>query len=479
MPVNRGVAACCSFLLLSLLLLPGIHAGSGTITEPRETPADEGDHFPCGIEWWWLYTTLTLEDGRQWDVCIMFFYQMNWSQDHWSSTDGFSYIRIECWDRHTGNYYDCLHADSHPGPFHHEKNCVNLSYYNSTFRGLYPYYTVFINDDVNNITMSIYFNASAPPHYIGQEAVNGTIPCGSGTFHYWLMPLGRVAGRLTFQGQSENVTGIGYMEHQFADAHFYDTFFRGLGLQNVVKAGTLYCELSKWIFMQYLQNGLIDWTFYHSSTDSIVGYDWIWIGFPCGWSMILFRATALTVKDGPSAALLIVTDGTSYWEFGDITTRILRDQYLGDRDAYLPMDFEINAGKGSMKLQVFFRSTTNITKMYFKTGPFELGNFLVAGVANATVEQNGHITTLSDGRGTNTPMRFIPSRVKYMSTDVDWIFPPEGLGIIISGRNHYLHIDYTTKFMILPSFSVKFTVRPSPDCPPLWRNILMRLYGSS
>jgi predicted secreted hydrolase len=462
-------------VLVVVMFVPVQSASVVLLQEPALTPDEEGDHFPCGVEWWWLYTTLTLEDGSQWDTCIMFYYEMNWSTDHWSSTDGFSYIRIESWDRLTGKYYDFLQSDPHPGPFHHGKGMVNLSYDNSTFQGLYPDYAVYCNDDVNGISLSLGFNARAPPHYIGQEAVNGTLPCGTGTFHYWLMPVGMVVGTLTFQGRTQNVTGIGYMEHQFADTHFFDDFFRGQGPLNVLKVGNLYRELSKWVFAEYLSNGLIDWTFLHSSTDSIVGYDWIWIGFPSGWGMILFRMTAWTVEDGPSFGFLIVTNGTSYWEFGDITTRILRDEYLGDRDAYLPMDFAIDAGKGSMTVHVDFKSTTDITKMYFKTGPFELGNFLVAGIANATVVQNGQKFTLTDGKGTNTPCRFIPKNIKYMSTDIDWILPPDGLGWIISGRNHYLHFEYQTKIQIKPYFDVDFSMKPSQDCPGIWRNLLYRL----
>ena len=47
------------------------------------TSEDEGDHFPCGCEYWWLYTMLTLDDGRQLDFCAQFFYKMNWTGNQW------------------------------------------------------------------------------------------------------------------------------------------------------------------------------------------------------------------------------------------------------------------------------------------------------------------------------------------------------------------------------------------------------------
>ena len=194
--------------------------------------------------------------------------------------------------------------------------------------------------------------------------------------------------------------------------------------------------------------------------------------------MILYRITALATDDGPSIGMLIVTDGTTYWEFADITTKVLRSSYLGDRDMYLPMDFEISAGKGPMKIHAFFQSTTDITRMYFKAGPFELGNFLVAGVANATIEQNGHSITLENGKGTNTPMRFIPQHIKHISNNIDWIVPPQGLGIILSGSNHYLYVEVVIKMQIEPVFDFEFTIRPSPNCPAGWKYLLSRIYGT-
>ena len=116
-------------------------------------PDIEGDHFPCGVEYWWLYTILNLEDGRQWDMCAQFFYVMNWTGSNWSETDGISYIRIQSWDRETGEYFDCFYESKHPGVFQHKKNMVDLKYYNSTMKGLYPNYTAHFDDDINNIIL--------------------------------------------------------------------------------------------------------------------------------------------------------------------------------------------------------------------------------------------------------------------------------------------------------------------------------------
>ena len=78
--------------ILVFLLFLGIAIQPITSIKIYDFPPEiEGDHFPCGVEYWWLYTMLTLEDGRQWDMCAQFFYVMNWTGTNWSETEGVSY----------------------------------------------------------------------------------------------------------------------------------------------------------------------------------------------------------------------------------------------------------------------------------------------------------------------------------------------------------------------------------------------------
>jgi len=446
-----------------------------SLPDKIQTPEDEGDHFPTGIEWWWLYTTLTLEDGRQWDLCIQFLYQMNWSTNQWSTTDGVSYLRIQSWDRQTATYYDNLRIEKHPGPFHHEKNKINLSYFNSTYHGLYPHYSAYLQDDRNDIMLTMEFEAISRPHYFAEESVKGTVPWGTGTFQYWIMPLGHVTGILTLHGEEYPVTGIGYTEHMVADTHLIGSLFRGLGLRNLCEVGSLYASLAKWTLVENLQNGIPLLDFLHTSTGSFFGYDWIWAGFDNGWSMVLCRLSAFNIDDGPSLALLILTNGDTYWELADVTTKVTRNSYLGDRDIYLPLDFEITAEKDDMKFTMCFTSTTEITRMYIKQGVIELGNFLVAGEAKGTVSLDGYSVPL-EGKGTNTPLRYIPRYIKHLSNNIDLVIPPKGLGVIFSGRNHYLHVEVILKILLKPSVDIQLQLNPSPQSPSVIQNILTRLH---
>ena len=161
------------------------------------SPEVEGDHFPCGVEYWWLYTMLTLEDGRQWDMCTQFFYVMNWTGSSWSDEDGISYVRIQSWDRESGEYYDCFREACHPGPFSHKKNMVDLEYYNSTMQGTYPDYTAHFEDDINGFTLNVDVHAIAQPYQHLGSIVNGRIPLGTGTFSYWSIPYLEITGNIT------------------------------------------------------------------------------------------------------------------------------------------------------------------------------------------------------------------------------------------------------------------------------------------
>ncbi|MCX6666384.1 MAG: hypothetical protein NT038_10090 [Euryarchaeota archaeon] len=429
---------------------------------PTMTPEDEGDHFPCGCEWWWLYTMCTLEDGSEWDICIQFLYQMNWTKTQWSSTDGVSYLRIQSWDRHTGDLFTSMHINTHPRSFHHEKEKVNLTYYDSTMTGVYPNYTAFIHDDTNNISMTVEITATAAPYLAGTESVGGVIPWGTGSFQYWTLPLVTLYGTLTKKNVSSSVTGIGYMEHFFGDAHLFDTFLRTKSLRDLLQLYSLYSSFEKWILKENLKNGLISLNSLDTSTDNFVGYDWIWTGFDNGWSMILYRLSAFTVNDGQSLGVIVISDGNSSWEFGDLYIKVLREAYLKERDMYLPMDFEIIARKDAKEFHVVFNSTTNVTTMYFKKGFFEFGNFLVAGEAHGYFKDNDTLIPLT-GKGTNTPLRYIPRFIKHISSNIELILPPKGMGIFLQKVTHYFGIKISFKLLLRPIFTLSFSITPSPS----------------
>lgn len=400
-------------------------------------PEVEGDHFPCGVEYWWLYTMLTLEDGSQWDMCAQFFYVMNWTGQNWSKTEGVSYLRIQSWNRDNGKYFDYFKESNHPGELQHKKNMIDLKYYNSTLEGLYPNYTAHFDDNENNIILNVNAQAVSPPYQHLNSVVNGTIPLGAGIFSYWSIPRLELSGNITINGVIYNVTGVGYHEHLFGDRPIDGTFnFRFSSIKELINLNFLYLSILKWM----LQPKTISW-FYkmnkpHISVDNIRGYDWIWSTFENGWSMIFVRLRLgypFSFTEGPTYGVLILTDGNNLWEFSEVYIKITEDVFIEEKGIYVPLDFKILGLLDDKKFLLSFNSTSDFTELYNKFTQIKTsdgGLFLAAGETTGYFE-NGEDIILLKGKGTNTPYLLFPL-LGFRSLEVQLILPPDGFGFIIN-----------------------------------------------
>ncbi|MFE3845532.1 hypothetical protein ACFL1L_01555 [Thermoplasmatota archaeon] len=425
-----------SILVFSLFL--GIAIQPITSKKIYDFPPEiEGDHFPCGVEYWWLYTMLTLEDGSQWDMCAQFFYVMNWTGSNWSETEGVSYLRIQSWNRETGKYYDYFQESNHPGALQHKKDIIDLKYHNSTLNGLYPDYSAHFEDDINNIILNVDAHAVSPPYQHLNSIVNGTIPLGTGIFSYWSIPRLELTGNISINGSIYNVTGIGYHEHLFGDRPIDGTFnFRFSSIKELINLNFLYLSILKWM----LQPKTISWLYKmhmpHVSVDNIRGYDWIWSTFDNGWSMILVRLRLgypFSFTEGPTYSVLILTDGVELWEFSEVIIKITEDVYLEESGIYVPLDFKILGLLDDKKLFLSFNSTSDFTELYNKFTQIKTsdgGLFLAAGETTGYFE-NGEDIELLSGKGTNTPYILFPL-LGYRSLEVQLLLPPDGFGFIIN-----------------------------------------------
>ncbi len=400
-------------------------------------PEVEGDHFPCGVEYWWLYTMLTLENGSQWDMCAQFFYVMNWTGTNWSNTEGVSYLRIQSWNRETGKYYDYFKEGHHPGEFKHKKDIIDLRYYNSTLKGLYPYYIAYFDDNINNIILNVSAQAVSPAYQHLNSIVNGTIPLGTGIFNYWSIPRLELMGNISINGTICNVTGVGYHEHLFGDRPIDGTFnFRFSSIKELININFLYLSILKWM----LQPKTISWLYKiqnpHISIDNIRGYDWIWSTFDNGWSMILVRLRLgypFSFTEGPTYSILILTDGEEVWEFSEVIIKITEDSYIEENGIYIPLDFKILGLLDDKKLFLSFNSTSDYTQLYNKFTQIKTsdgGLFLAAGETTGYFE-NGEDIELLRGKGTNTPYILFPL-LGYRFLEVQLFLPPDDFGFIIN-----------------------------------------------
>ncbi|MCK4996512.1 MAG: hypothetical protein KAR55_06450, partial [Thermoplasmatales archaeon] len=218
------------------------------------TPEDEGDHFPCGCEWWWIYATLTLDNGEHWDVALMFSYWMNRTKKGYDP--GLSYYRVQCWNRESGDCYDLIHYDmGYPNPyFHHKKNIVDLKYHNCSMKGLYPNYVIHAEDNNNNISFNLKCHADSIPLWVAEESTGGFVPYGiSGIFRYGLIPRNNVTGNISINGSNYNVTGVGYYEHQFGDMNPLNPF-KIHSIKELLNITKLYSKVCSWWANEVISN---------------------------------------------------------------------------------------------------------------------------------------------------------------------------------------------------------------------------------
>jgi hypothetical protein len=314
---------------------------------------------------------------------------------------------------------------------------IDLKYYNSTLSGLYPDYTAYFEDDINNIILSVEGYASSLPYCHLNSVTNGTVPLGTGIFTYWSIPYIELTGNIIINGTIYNVTGIGYHEHLYGDRPIDGTFsFRFSSIKDLIDLNFMYLSILKWM----LQPRTISWLYKmqmpHISVDNIRGYDWIWTAFDNGWSMILVRLRLgypLSFTEGPSIGFLILTDGEEIWEFSELYIKITEDVYLEDSGIYVPLDFKVLGLLDDKKVFLSFNSTSDFTELYNKFTQIktsEGGLFLAAGLITGYFE-NGEEIILLSGKGTNTPYILFPL-LGFRSLEVQLLLPPDGFGFIIN-----------------------------------------------
>ena len=153
------------FLFFGLTIIPETSSIASTFGKNKDefpiNPEDEGDHYPCGYEFWCYHACLILENGQYWDATASFVYFMNKTKDGYDP--GLSFLSIRHWNRQTGECYDYLQVDDYPGVFQSGKNEVNLTYGKSFAKGLYPDYYFHCEDLKHNITIDLNLHSTSYP----------------------------------------------------------------------------------------------------------------------------------------------------------------------------------------------------------------------------------------------------------------------------------------------------------------------------
>jgi len=364
--IMNGKLAVLTIAIVSMFLLTNfatiLSAGkenpSSISTEENIwSPEDEGDHFPCGCEWWSTYLILETENGARWDVSSTFQYETK------NGTNISANILLLYFiSRDSGKYHDFTSLSYGKKVYEEKllsfkKNKVDLEYHNCTIKGLYPNYTMHFEEEEQRFDLDVQLDAMSLPHWAIQEGGNGYFPWGLGMARYGYIPRLNVSGNITIEGIRSKVTGVGYFEHAWGN-FTYGVEKPLLKLKEFVKNLPILTNLARWYFSEQTINPSLKLKF---TTNNIFGYDWAWATLDNGWSLHFGDFHMMNfIAEGPVPGVLsLTTDGKNYLEFADIKIKYGRQVYIEESDAYLPLDFEITATKGDKTLHLTFNSITD------------------------------------------------------------------------------------------------------------------------
>ncbi|UCH71609.1 MAG: hypothetical protein JSW62_04220, partial [Thermoplasmatales archaeon] len=255
------------------------------------TPEDEGDHFPRWTEWWMFHASLELEDGTHWDASATLQYETKAG-----STDVYRHVLLMYYtNRESGKCYDFSTVVYTNGSCEQSLSCkkneVDLEYLNCTINGLYPNYTIHLEEDEQRFSLDIKLNATSLPHWAAQEGAEGYFPWGlEGLSRYFYIPKLEVSGNITTKGIKSKATGLGYFEHAWGNF----TYVAGstsrfvldkplLKIEEFIKNLPTFLHLIKW----YLSEQTIDFSprTLKINKDNLFGFDWAWTVFDNGWTL--------------------------------------------------------------------------------------------------------------------------------------------------------------------------------------------------
>ena len=456
------------FLFMALAIVPEGYSITSTFRKinkkPPINPEDDGDHYPCGYEFWCYHACLLLEDGQHWDATASFVYFMNKTKDGYDP--GLSFLRVRHWNRQTEECYDYLRVDDYPGTFQTEKNKVNLTYGNSYAQGLYPDYYFHCEDLTHNIILDLYLQSISYPTWVLEEVTNGNVPwIFSGTGRAYFIPVINAMGTIDINGTIYNFTGLAYFEHDFADINFGNPFVI-YSLKEAITGIRLMITGAKWLLSQNLQNRWKILTELHISNDYLLGWTWSWVAFDNGWSIVIFRPTILGIAEGYVPIFLYFTkDGINYSEIGYVYWKNKNENYIERVDIFIPIDFEITAHIDDIEFNILFNCTTEITELYTKDlVPYSSTDlscsFYWCGTVEGYYKDKASNIPLSGTYGMEQSR--ILTKAKHRSRDIEIILPPDGLGFRIKTTSHLIGFERYFEIMVRPRLKIDFYIRPAP-----------------
>jgi len=428
-------------------------------------PREEGSHYPCLTEWWYMYSMLELENGKNIDISSTFQYWMKNVKGKFLPDK--SYLHFVVFDRDNGKVQNLSSYGDDFNVFTHKKNTLDLKYYNCTMRGLYPNYKLHLEDKNKNIMVNINFRATSKPYWLLEGVTNGYMPFGLNCFRYGVILTSQIHGNISYVNISKtfNFTGKGYFEHAWGDLT-YDNLFTNRSINSMLKITSLYTSILRWFMKEK-----ISCIRYHAmnisfSTSNMFGYDWCYGTFDNGWAVDFWKEDLTGITEGPVTGFLVLTkNGKEFLEFNRIKFQYKELNYLPEEDTYIPSAIKIDAFKENQRLSITFKMTTNkADEIYHFNDTKNLFRGFYASFAAGTVTgyfYDGENNITLNGKSAYAAVKYFP-KIKYNSINFSLYTPPKK-GFTINIISHSLGVKIKIIFQLHPQLIFKIYVKRLED----------------
>ena len=419
-------------------------SGGNAVALDTWDPDDEGDHFPCGREWWNVDAFFEVEGMGNWSLTASFEYEMETPACN---------LFLTVFDMDSGTSYSLGSYGDPLGTLSYEKNMVKLKYQNSWLEGLYPSYAVHF--ERKNFVINLHYEAITPPKWVAGGISKGILPMGLGYYKYGFIPLCRVSGNITIDNESRELHGSGYYEHVWGNWTYSNPFRASSNIRNVSVA---YKDLIKWWLSHHSLS--IPSSIAFSSDNNMFGYDWIWAAFNNNWSMFYGNIPSWVCKGPAFGILYLTTDEGEYISFSNISYEYGDMAYVENYDVYYPLEIKIVAHEGNRTLVLSARMVCdvhtyldkNLSSNYWKAiflweSPGYISGYYSDGKKNISL----------DGKCEIEPERQV-SIFGHNYLGLNFTMPPDGFGMGVSFISHFLGLGVDILFQIAPALKFHFLI---------------------
>jgi len=194
------------FLLVALVLSLAVNAGCGGETESlpygppqAQLPEDEGAHPEAGVEWWYLNSLLTDAEGHEYGAMAAYF------------NAGLKIVSIS--DLEGGSY----HPEVTFGIPDYAEGALDLRWGGEDrwYRTDADPLSYNLEAHGGNVSLSLDMVSEKPPLMVGGD---GLIEWTDSSSYYYSLTRLDVEGRIELEGRGIDVSGIGWMDHQWMDS---------------------------------------------------------------------------------------------------------------------------------------------------------------------------------------------------------------------------------------------------------------------